>query len=77
MEDTMDITAHMHQLGQQARAAARAMARADTATRNRALSLIADAIERDADLLRAANARDLEVCARSSPCPIRSAKSRT
>jgi len=55
----MDITAHMHQLGQQARAAARAMARADTATRNRALHLIADAIERDADLLRAANAQDM------------------
>lgn len=55
----MDITAHMHTLGQQARAAARAMARADTATRNRALHLIADAIERDADALRAANAQDL------------------
>ena len=55
----MDITAHMHTLGQQARAAARAMARADTATRNRALHLIADAIERDADALRAANAQDM------------------
>ena len=55
----MDITAHMHTLGQQARAAARAMARADTATRNRALNLIADAIERDADALRAANAQDM------------------
>ncbi len=56
----MDITAHMHQLGRQARAASRAMARADTATRNRALELIAAAIERDADELRAANAKDLE-----------------
>ena len=55
----MDITAHMHTLGQQARVAARAMARADTATRNRALHLIADAIERDADALRAANAQDM------------------
>jgi len=69
MEDTMDITAHMHQLGQQARAAARAMARADTATRNRALSLIADAIERDADLLRAANARDLEAAQAAGLAP--------
>jgi len=69
MENTMDITAHMHQLGQQARAAARAMARADTATRNRALSLIADAIERDADLLRAANARDLEAAQAAGLAP--------
>ena len=69
MENTMDITAHMHQLGQQARAAARAMARADTATRNRALSLIADAIERDADLLRAANARDLEAAQATGLAP--------
>jgi glutamate-5-semialdehyde dehydrogenase len=69
MENTMDITAHMHQLGRQARAAARAMARADTATRNRALSLIADAIERDADLLRAANARDLEAAQAAGLAP--------
>jgi glutamate-5-semialdehyde dehydrogenase len=69
MENTMDITAHMHQLGQQARAAARAMARADTATRNRALQLIADAIERDADLLRAANARDLEAAQAAGLAP--------
>lgn len=65
----MDITAHMHQLGRQARAAARAMARADTATRNRALHLIADAIERDADLLRAANARDLEAAQAAGLAP--------
>jgi glutamate-5-semialdehyde dehydrogenase len=32
----MDITAHMHQLGRQARAASRANARAKKATRNRA-----------------------------------------
>jgi len=69
MENTMDITAHMHTLGQQARAASRAMARADTATRNRALSLIADAIERDADLLRAANARDLEAAQAAGLAP--------
>jgi glutamate-5-semialdehyde dehydrogenase len=69
MENTMDITAHMHQLGQQARAAARALARADTATRNRALQLIADAIERDADLLRAANARDLEAAQAAGLAP--------
>ncbi|MCC2958004.1 glutamate-5-semialdehyde dehydrogenase [Massilia sp. IC2-477] len=56
----MDITEHMHSMGRQARAASRAMARADGATRNRALLLIADAIERDADLLRAANRQDMD-----------------
>jgi glutamate-5-semialdehyde dehydrogenase len=49
----------MHTLGRQARAASRAMARADSATRNRALLLIAGAIERDAASLRAANEQDL------------------
>jgi glutamate-5-semialdehyde dehydrogenase len=56
----MDITAYMGQLGRQARAASRAMARASSATRNRALELIAAAILRDADALRAANALDLD-----------------
>lgn len=65
----MDITAHMHTLGQQARAAARAMARADTATRNRALNLIADAIERDADALRAANAQDMAAAGAAGLAP--------
>ncbi|MBC7859697.1 MAG: gamma-glutamyl-phosphate reductase, partial [Burkholderiaceae bacterium] len=51
----MDIKQYMEQVGRQARIASRAMARADSATRNRALSLIAAAIERDAELLRAAN----------------------
>jgi glutamate-5-semialdehyde dehydrogenase len=55
----MDITDYMQTLGRQARAASRAMARADSATRNRALLLIADAIERDAGALRAANEQDL------------------
>ncbi|PWF48792.1 glutamate-5-semialdehyde dehydrogenase [Massilia glaciei] len=56
----MDINEYMQQLGQQARAASRAMARADSATRNRALLLIADAIVRDGALLRAANQLDLD-----------------
>ncbi|MCD2514825.1 glutamate-5-semialdehyde dehydrogenase [Massilia sp. G4R7] len=56
----MDITEYMHAMGRRARTASRAMARADGATRNRALLLIADAIERDADLLRAANKEDME-----------------
>ncbi|MEG1323366.1 MAG: gamma-glutamyl-phosphate reductase, partial [Janthinobacterium sp.] len=53
----MDITEYMQDVGARARVASRAMARADSATRNRALSLIAAAIVRDADLLRAANQR--------------------
>jgi glutamate-5-semialdehyde dehydrogenase len=56
----MDIKQYMEQVGQQARAASRAMAKADGATRNRALLLIADAIVRDAAQLRAANALDME-----------------
>jgi glutamate-5-semialdehyde dehydrogenase len=59
----MDITDTMQTMGRQARAASRAMARADSATRNQALLLIAAAIERDADSLRAANARDMEAAA--------------
>jgi glutamate-5-semialdehyde dehydrogenase len=56
----MEIKQYMEQVGQQARAASRAMAKADGATRNRALLLIADAIVRDAAQLRAANALDME-----------------
>jgi len=65
----MDLTAHMHQLGRQARSASRAMARASTATRNRALELIAAAIERDAGLLRAANQKDLETALAAGLAP--------
>ena len=65
----MDLTAHMHQLGRQARSASRAMARASTATRNRALELIAAAIERDAGLLRAANQQDLETALAAGLAP--------
>ncbi|MDN4054111.1 glutamate-5-semialdehyde dehydrogenase [Massilia sp. YIM B02763] len=65
----MDITDYMHQTGRQARAASRAMARADGATRNKALLLIADAIERDAALLRAANERDLEAARANGLAP--------
>jgi glutamate-5-semialdehyde dehydrogenase len=65
----MDIKDTMHTIGRQARAAARAMARADTATRNRALLLIAAAIERDARLLRAANERDLDAARENGLAP--------
>jgi glutamate-5-semialdehyde dehydrogenase len=55
----MDIKHYMNEVGQRARKASRVMAKADTAARNRALSLIAAAIRRDAGLLRAANQEDL------------------
>jgi glutamate-5-semialdehyde dehydrogenase len=56
----MDIKHYMNEVGQRARKASRAMARADTAAKNRALSLIAAAIRRDAEILRAANKKDLD-----------------
>ena len=53
------LTDYIQQLGQRARAASRAMAKADTAAKNQALSLIAAAIRRDAASLRSANQQDL------------------
>ena len=44
----MDIKQTMQQLGKNARAASRLMAKADTAAKNRALLAIATAIRRDA-----------------------------
>ncbi len=55
----MDIKHYMNQVGQRARQASRAMAKADTAAKNRALTLIAAAIRRDAQALRDANQLDL------------------
>jgi glutamate-5-semialdehyde dehydrogenase len=55
----MDVKQYMKQVGQQARAASRAMARADTNAKNKALLAMAAAIERDADQLLAANATDM------------------
>ncbi len=55
----MDIQHYMNDLGIRARAASRAMAKADSAAKNLALSLIAVAIRRDASALRAANELDL------------------
>jgi glutamate-5-semialdehyde dehydrogenase len=65
----MDITETMHTMGRQARAASRGMARADSATRNQALLLIAAAIEREAPALVAANARDLDAARESGLAP--------
>ncbi|MDZ7657438.1 MAG: glutamate-5-semialdehyde dehydrogenase [Sulfurimicrobium sp.] len=55
----MDVKAYMHNLGQQARAASRAMARADTNAKNKALTVMAIAMQRDSAKLVEANAKDL------------------
>jgi glutamate-5-semialdehyde dehydrogenase len=49
----------MHEMGRRARAASRATARADTATKNRALAAIAAAIRRERAAILAANAGDV------------------
>ncbi|TXF13768.1 glutamate-5-semialdehyde dehydrogenase [Pelomicrobium methylotrophicum] len=55
-----DIKAYMHALGRSAREAARTMARAETAVKNRALEAMAAAIERERARLLAENAKDVE-----------------
>src|SRR5487761_2026703 len=54
-----DIKQYMKSVGQNARAAARLMAQADTAAKNRALSAIAEAIQANSATLLAANAKDV------------------
>jgi glutamate-5-semialdehyde dehydrogenase len=54
-----DIKRYMRELGEQARAAARVLARADSATKDRALAAAAAAIRRDAAKLLEANAEDV------------------
>ena len=61
----MTIIDTMQQIGRQARAASRAMAKAATATRNHALLLIAAAVRRDTALLIAANGEDLQAASAS------------
>ena len=65
----MDIQNYMNEVGQRARAASRAMARADTAVKNQALTLIAAAIRRDAPLLKEANRRDLDAARAAGLAP--------
>ncbi len=55
----MDVREHVRQLGAQARVAARALARADTATKNRALAAIAAEIRAGEKKILAANAADV------------------
>lgn len=56
---TQDTAAYMARLGQAARAASRALARASTARKNQALLALAEAIRQHRDALLAANAKDL------------------
>jgi glutamate-5-semialdehyde dehydrogenase len=55
----MDVASYIHTVGRQARAAARVIARADTATKNRALKEMAAALERSRRQLLEANALDV------------------
>ncbi|MEO7559805.1 MAG: glutamate-5-semialdehyde dehydrogenase [Nitrosospira sp.] len=58
--DIIDIKTYMQSIGREARSASRLVARADTATKNLALTMMAKAIKRDEQQLLAANARDVE-----------------
>jgi len=55
-----DVREYMRTLGERARRAASAMARAETAAKNAALHAMADALERARDTLISENARDLD-----------------
>jgi glutamate-5-semialdehyde dehydrogenase len=61
----MDVRTYMHETGRRARAAARLVAKADTATKDRALHAMAAAIRRDAARLLAANAEDVAAAKRA------------
>ncbi|MGE5621878.1 MAG: aldehyde dehydrogenase family protein, partial [Bacillota bacterium] len=65
----MDIKHYMNEVGQRARKASRAMAKADTSAKNRALSLIAAAIRREAEALRVANQKDLDAARANGLAP--------
>ncbi len=55
----MELETYIHDLGKRARTASRLVARADSATKNKALALTAEAIERDCARLLEANAKDV------------------
>ena len=60
MNAPLDIKSYMLEVGRRARAASREVARAATATKNRALLAAAKAVRRDAKKLLAANAEDVK-----------------
>ena len=55
-----DVAAYMAEVGRRARAAGRALARAETGAKNAALLAMADAIDAAAETLKAENAKDLD-----------------
>src|SRR5262245_18745100 len=59
MNAPLDVKAYMLKIGQRARLAARAVARADTETRNRALLAAAKALRRDVKKLVSENNADV------------------
>jgi glutamate-5-semialdehyde dehydrogenase len=61
MPAIMDIQSYMVNVGRQARAASRLIARAETAAKNHALRAIAAAIRSSADALATANAKDVKL----------------
>ncbi len=61
MSAIQDVAAYMRQVGEQARAAARVLAQADTETKNRALLSIAEALQEDREALMAENRKDLRL----------------
>jgi len=58
--EQFDISAYMQTLGRQARAAARALSRAETGARNTALHAIADAVLAARESLKSENHKDME-----------------
>ena len=56
----MSVKSYMNQLGEQARAASRALLKVQTAQKNQALLAIADTIEADKTALQAENQKDLD-----------------
>jgi glutamate-5-semialdehyde dehydrogenase len=58
--DMIDVKTYMQSIGREARAASRLVAKAETAAKNRALTQMAAAIQRDEQMLLAANAMDVE-----------------
>jgi glutamate-5-semialdehyde dehydrogenase len=57
---SFDVVEYMQAIGVRARAAARAMSRADSGLKDKALTAIAAAIESAADSLKAANTKDMD-----------------
>ncbi len=58
--DMIDVKTYMQSIGREARAASRLVAKAETAAKNRALTQMAAAIQRDEQTLLTANAMDVE-----------------